>query len=290
VDVALCVMALVWAANMVLLKALLGALSPPALSAIRFSFVVIVAWAVALARGGPLALKRPDVPRVALAAFSGIALYQVLFMEGLSRTTAFASNLLQGMEPLFGLVLVWATGGVVLARQFRGVGVAMAGAVLFFLQDASGGTLFTFGSGDLLNLTSAFCFAVYSLLSGELFRRYPGHVVMAWSMTLGTLPLVLWAAPALARTSWASLSPAAWGALAFSAIGPVFVGYWIWNWAVARRGLAHASLYLFLDIVLTGVLAYLFLGEAMGPLRMTGAGLILAGLHLGRTGEPPHPE
>jgi len=109
-------------------------------------------------------------------------------------------------------------------------------------------------------------------------------------MGLGTVPLWFWAYPAVVSVDWPRLGPTVWGELVFSAVLPVYVGYWIWNWAIARKGLAHASLYIFVDIVVTGVFAYLFLGERFGPARIAGAAVILLGVHLARAGEPPHPE
>lgn len=282
VDAALLLMALFWATNMIVLKSLLQHLSPPALSSLRFALVALVGLAVLAAQGGPFRVARRDWPRLVGSAFLGITLYQVLFMEGLDRTTAFVSNLMQGSEPLFALLLLSLLGRKVQARQWAGVLVAFLGAVLFFLQEARGGLQLALGFGDILNITSAVSFAAYGLLSGDLFERYPGRTVMALSMTVGTLPLVPWAWPDLLATDWAALPRGVWAGMLFSAILPVYVGYWIWNWAVAKKGLAHASLYIFVDIVVTGVLAWLFLGERFSGLRLLGAAIILAGVRLAR--------
>jgi drug/metabolite transporter (DMT)-like permease len=282
VDAALLCMALFWAANMIVLKWLLATLPPPVLSSVRFVLVAAIALSVLATRGGPWKVERRDLPRLALCAFTGVSLYQVLFMEGLFRTTAFVSNLLQGTEPLFALLLLWATGAAVLRRQWAGVLIAFLGAVLFFLQDAGHGLSVAFGRGDLLNLVSALSFAVYGLSSGHLFERYPGRTIMAYTMALGAVPLVLWSWRDLAAFPWAALEPRVTGALLFSAVLPVYVGYWIWNWAITKKGLAHASLYIFVDIILSGVASYLLLGERFGPQRLVGAAIILAGLRLAR--------
>jgi drug/metabolite transporter (DMT)-like permease len=282
VDVALCLMALFWATNMIVLKALLGHLSPPALSGVRFAIVACIGLAVLAARGGPFGIERRDWPRLAVSAFLGITLYQVLFMEGLDRTTAFVSNLMQGTEPLCALVLLSLVGRKVLMRQWAGVLIAFVGAILFFLQEAKGGLQLAFGLGDVLNVTSAMAFAAYGLLNAELFARYPGRTVMALSMSVGVLPLLPWAWYDILATDWSALPWSVWAALLFSALLPVYVGYWIWNWAVARKGLAHASVYIYVDIVLTGVFAWLFLGERFSGIRLLGAAIILAGVRLAR--------
>jgi len=282
VDAALLIMALFWAANMIVLKWLLGTLPPLMLSSVRFGMVALIGLSVLVVSRGPFSVARRDVPRLLLCAITGITLYQLLFMEGLSRTTAFVSNLVQGTEPVWALLLLWLTGASVLRRQWAGVLVAFLGAILFFLQDAGRSFTVAFGRGDLLNLTSAISFAIYGLACKPLFERYPGRTIMALSMSLGAMPLLAWSARDLLAFQWTALTPRVWIALAYSSVLPVYVGYWIWNWAITKKGLAHASLYIFVDIILSGVASHLFLGERFGPLRLVGAAIILAGLRLAR--------
>jgi drug/metabolite transporter (DMT)-like permease len=265
---------------MIVLKWLLGTLPPPVLSSLRFAIVAAVGLLVLAASGGPWRIERRDWGRVLASAFTGITLYQILFMEGLLRTTAFVSNLLQGTEPIIALLLLSLTGATVLVRQWAGVLVAFLGAVLFFLQDGGHGLTLGFGRGEFLNLVSAISFAVYGLVSRPLFERYPGRTVMAVTMTLGAIPLVLWALRDLAAFPWASTRPSILLAVLFSSLLPVYVGYWIWNWAITKKGLAHASLYIYVDIILTGVASYYFLGEQFGWQRLIAAAIIFAGLRL----------
>ncbi len=286
IEAALLVMCAFWALNVVALKLLLKVLPPPALSASRYLIVCAVALGVLAVGGGPWRVARGDVPRLVLSGFLGVAVYQVLFLEGLHRSTAFASNLLQGTEPLFalGLLSVWGRTRVS-PRQWAGVLVALGGAALFFLEPARGQVKLLFGFGDLLNLVGAFVFAVYGLISAPVFARYPGRTAMAVSMIAGTLPLLLWSFPALLAVDWRALGPTTWGGLFLSSVLPLYLGFWIWNWAVARKGLDHASLYIFVDIVMSGVFAWALLGERFGPLRLLGAAVILAGIVLARSGE-----
>jgi drug/metabolite transporter (DMT)-like permease len=73
--------------------------------------------------------------------------------------------------------------------------------------------------------------------------------------------------------------------LLLSALLPLYIGMWIWNWAVARKGLDHASLYIFVDILMSGVFAWVLLKERFGPLRVVGAVVIVGGIALARSGE-----
>ena len=163
--------------------------------------------------------------------------------------------------------------------------MALAGAGLFFVEGTAGEGRLAFGVGDLLNLAGALVFALYGLVSGPLFSRYPGHTAMMVTMVTATIPLAVWAQADLRAVSWTQLGPAVWVALLFSSLLPLYLGMWIWNWAVVRKGLDHASLYIFVDIVLSGFFAYGLLGERFGLRRLIGAAIILTGVYLARSGE-----
>ena len=62
------------------------------------------------------------------------------------------------------------------------------------------------------------------------------------------------------------------------AIFPVYVAYILWNWAIARRGVATATTFSLLVPIASGVLSVLFFGEEFSPAKLIGAGLVLAGL------------
>jgi drug/metabolite transporter (DMT)-like permease len=286
IEAALLAMCAFWAMNVIVLKLLLRVLPPAALSASRYLLVCALALLVVAACRGPWTVSRADLPRFLASGLLGVTIYQILFLEGLHRSTAFATNLLAGMEPLFALVLVSLGGRTrVSGRQWGGVGIAIAGAALFFLEPGRSRVELLFGFGDLLNLVAAFVFALYGLVSAPVFTRYPGRTAMAVSMTAGTLPLAVWSAPALRTVDWHGLAPIVWAALLVSSVLPLYVGFWIWNWAVARKGLDHASLYMFVEIVMSGVFAWIVLGERFGPLRLLGAGVIVLGILLARSGE-----
>ena len=286
IEAALLAMCVFWALNVIVLKLLLRVLPPAALSGGRYLVVCAVALVVLAVGGGPWTVARKDVPRFLASGFLGVTLYQILFLEGLHRSTAFATNLMAGMEPLFALGLLSLYGrSHVSPRQWGGVLLALVGAALFFLDPARGQVQLLFGFGDLLNLTGAFVFALYGLVSAPVFTRYPGRTAMAVSMLAGTVPLVVWSGPTLLTVDWRGLGGPVWMALLVSTILPLYLGFWIWNWAVARKGLDHASLYMFVEIVMSGVFARVLLGERFGPLRLLGAAVILVGVVLARSGE-----
>jgi drug/metabolite transporter (DMT)-like permease len=283
VDAVLLIMVVVWAGNLVVLKNLLGVVPPPAVSTLRFVLIAAVAYAVLAVQGGPWRIERADVARLVASALTGIALYQALLMEGIHRSEAFVANLLQGTEPLFALMLVRLAGTEAVSRkQWVGVAVSFLGTGIFLAEGTPAGSLLVVRPGDVLNLASAVVFALYGLLVKPLFVRYPGRTVMAHLMGVGTLALLAYAAPTIAAMDFALLTPPVAAAMAVSGLCAAYAGFWVWGWAIARRGLAYASPFIYLEVILAGAFAYAFLGERFGPLKIAGAAVILAGLHLAR--------
>ena len=71
--------------------------------------------------------------------------------------------------------------------------------------------------------------------------------------------------------------------IVYLAIFPVYIAYILGNYAIARRGVAKASSFGLLVPIVAGLLSAIFFGEPFGPLKLFGAGLVLAGLIIVRT-------
>ncbi|MGH2615829.1 MAG: DMT family transporter [Thermomicrobiales bacterium] len=269
---------LFWASTFVVAKAAFAVVSPLAFLFARFVVMVAVAFAVLLVmqRGAGRWVERSDWGLFALAGLTGYTLYQLAFILGLSRTSPFSSALLIAMVPLVTLLMLAIMGEPTPFQAWIGIGVALAGVAIFLLdkRGASAGTTL----GDLLSIGAAVVFAVYGIVTRPLVRKYPAETYTAWSVLAGTAPLLLITLPDAVRLDWAALSFPAWLSIVYLAIFPVYIAYILWNFAIARRGVAAASSFGLLVPVVAGMLSAVILGEPFGPLKLLGAGLVLAGL------------
>lgn len=281
-ELALLTVVMLWSSTYVMAKAVFAVVSPLAFLFARFAIMVAVAFAVLLAvqRPGGRGVRREDWPRFAAAGLTGYALYQLFFAVGLSRTSPFSSSLLVAMVPLFTVLILAVLGEPTPLQGWIGLGVALIGVTIFLLdkRGAGSGTLI----GDLLSIGAAISFALYGIVTRPLARRYPAATYTAWSVFAGAVPLLLVALPAALRQDWSALAGGEWATIAYLAIFPVYLAYILWNFAIARRGVAAASSFSLLVPIVAGVLSALFFGEAFGPLKLLGAALVLAGLAIVR--------
>lgn len=272
-----------WASTFILAKDAFDDVSPLAYIFVRFVMISALAFGMLAIRGWRRGwarywrLDRADLPRFALAGLAGYTFYQLGFALGLDRTSPFSSSLLISMVPLFSLAIVTLRGERSPLGAWLGVGVSIAGVVIFLSDQAGGGTWV----GDGLSLMAAVAFAIYGVINRPLVRTYPQETVAAYTTLFGTIPLLFIAGPAALDQRWGGVPPETWLVIVYMAVLPVYVAYMMWNWAIRQRGVTATSWALLVPVV-SGVFSALFFGEEFGPVKALGAALAIAGLALMR--------
>ncbi|HXJ65461.1 MAG TPA: DMT family transporter, partial [Actinomycetota bacterium] len=84
--------------------------------------------------------------------------------------------------------------------------------------------------------------------------------------------------PAAVRQDWGALTATDWLIMVFAIVGPVYLAYALWNWAIHKRGIARTTVYGFAVPVVAAVLAVIFLGETLHPEQIVGGLMVVAGL------------
>ena len=282
-EMAALVVVLLWASTFVLTKNVFDELRPLAFAFVRFAGITLVAFTAlairsrAADRASWWRIERADVPRFIASGVCGYTLYQLGFTLGLAHTSPFSSSLLISMMPLVSLVIVALMG----ERQPLGVwagGVVALAGVAIFLANRSGDSGML---GNALSFGGAVAFALYGVVSRPLVRRYRPETFSAYSTLAGAVPLLLVAAPDALRQDWSRVSEGSWLVIAYMIVLPVYVAYMLWNWAIARRGVAITGWSMLVPII-SGVLAAAFSDEAFGPLKLIGGALAILGLLLMR--------
>lgn len=285
--------AVVWGINFPFLKIGLDQLNPLPFTFLRYLLMLMLAWGVLewQRRRSALQLRvhPADYPRFALAGVLGYSLYILLSIVGVSETTAFSNALMIALAPMFSalLLVAWRMERI-RGVQVVGMLISLAGVMLFLADKARGGVGIQ-TSGDLLSLLAAAFYACYTVAMKPLLRHYPATVVTAYTLSIGAIPVLWLAAPALFTQDWSRVNGAGWSVLLWSSIFPVYVAWTAWSWATARAGVARTNVFLYLVPIVSGAVAFFLLGERFGPLKLVGAALTLSGLVLARRAAAPVP-
>jgi drug/metabolite transporter (DMT)-like permease len=276
VDLGLLSVALMWASTFTVFKVAWRDMDPVAFTAVRFAAMFLFALAVLALSRSRVRPRRRDVPALIASGLTGYFLYQMGFVLGLDRTSALASAILISTHPIFSVIFMW------IARKQKPRAVELAGVLLGFLGVAvfleAWDAFATARPGDLLSLGAAAAFGGYGVINQPLTARYPSRELMAYGLAIGGLLVTVVGIPAIAAQDWSHISARSWVILAYATVGPVYLAYAIWNWAIRHRGIPRTVVYGFLVPILGGAIAVVALHEPLQAAQVVGGVLVLAGL------------
>lgn len=279
--------AIVWGITFVSSKVLLEMFSPLEILIYRFVLGYLVLW---LLRPRTLQVKsRLHELYFALAGLLGVTIYFLMENTALVFAPASVVGVVVSVSPLFtGLVSAF----VFHARRphwpfYIGFVVALVGIGLISFTGAEsvevhGG--FLLGCG--LGVIGAFVWAFYSNITSKLSAaQYDPILITRRIFFWGIVFLVPFAGVSAVwgLSSFQVLNIFTWpaaGHLAFLGVLASAICYITWNQSVAYLGPVKTSAYIYVIPVVTVIVAFFTLGEALTPQIIIGMILVIAGLVL----------
>jgi drug/metabolite transporter (DMT)-like permease len=265
-----------WATNIVLGRSLRFEIGPLTLAALRFA-VGSAIFAALLQRETPEERRLgSDWPLLLAMGIAGVALFAPLQYLGLRYTTAANAALLQALAPLItGLLAAL----LIRERMSRYQILAALVGLLGVLVLISGGSL-TFwrtmesSFGDLIILVAVTLWALYTVISRHVTAKRPVLSTTGLSTFFG-VPFLLAAMVWELQTRAMQFTPGLALAILYVGISPTVIGFLSWNGGVRRLGPSGAMVFYNTLPLYGAMLAYLFLGEAIGCAHLAGGALII---------------
>lgn len=251
VHLALITVSLLFGANYVFTKRILAAVSPSAwvLFRIAGATAVMVPLALLLRRGSAGWPRAKLLLGLLVASLFGVVLNQVLFTEGMARTTPEHSAVINAGIPTWTLLVAVLAGQERLGLR-RVLAIASAlGGVLYLLLGAaptgagSGGTPTL--AGDLLTLANGVSFAIHLVLMRKLGREIDPWLATALMFTAATACIGAWSAPTMTAAQWDAVtsSPTVWFA-AYAILFSTILTYGLNTWALRHTHSSQVALYI----------------------------------------------
>ncbi len=279
----------VWGANFSVQKLAFTVLQPGGFLFARYLIMPLAAALLLCAHHG---LHWPRLPRSEWLALlklglAGHLVHVGLVTHGIHWSTAFSSSLILACGPVFTLLILrWYRLETLSRAQVVGVGVAVAG-VLVFLYDKLLDGRWRASGGDQTLLFAASFFSYYTVAAKPLIERHGGVLVMTYATLLGSAPVVLISLPAGLAVDWTQVPPLIWAATLWAVLVSAFLGWLVWGWANAVRGVARTAPLMYLMPPVAGLVAWWLTGERYTAIKLGGAALTLAGVALAQFGSRP---
>ncbi|HYN83402.1 MAG TPA: DMT family transporter [Gemmatimonadaceae bacterium] len=282
-DALLTLMALIWAVNFSVIKYATAVFSPLAFTGLRVGIAAAVLMAIAFFRRRPWPPRR-DIITLMLLGILGNGLYQIFFVEGLSRTNVGNAVLIVAAAPAF-IAVASRLKGIerVRRRTLYGVALSVGGVALVVFGSARGDHSNATLLGTLLVFVGVFCWTAFTVMLQPLaIKTDPVHL-SALTMTGGVLPLLIASPRALAATKWETVGPAVWASLFYASVISMVVAYLFWYRGLRVLGPTRTAVYSNLQPAIAIIVAWIFLHESPTLWQGVGTGTIMTGIFLTRT-------
>lgn len=276
------VLVVIWGINFSLQKFVFNVVGPGGFLFARYLIMPLCALALLAWRYGRRfpRITRREFWQLARLGVAGHFLHVGMVTYGIHWSTAFSSSLILACGPIFTLLILRFMGVEKLHKaQIGGVAVAFVGVLIFLSDKLLGGNWRATG-GDLFLLVAASFFSWYTVAAKPLIERHGGVVTMAYATLLGSIPVVLFSLPAGLSAPWGEASLAVWAGLVWSVTVSAFLGWLVWGWINAVRGVARTAPLMYLMPPVAGLVAWLFAGEQYTAIKLAGAALTLVGVAL----------
>ena len=273
----------VWGASFVATKIALQYASPTTIVWLRFAMgVIILGLAVGLTRKFSLPQGK-DWGYFALLGFLGITFHQWLQSTGLVTAQATTTGWIIASTPIFMALL-----GLIVLREYlawyqvAGIILAAVGVLLVVTKgDWVAVSVGKFGTpGDFLVLISAPNWAVFSALSRSGLKKHPSTLMMFYVMSFGWFftSILFFFSAGINEVS--SIPWDGWIAIAFLGVCCSGIAYIFWYDALKVLPVAQTGAFLYLEPIITVIVAALVLRENILLASLVGGIIILIGVWL----------
>ncbi|MFN0191612.1 MAG: DMT family transporter [Aestuariivirga sp.] len=267
-----------WGIATVLIKSLLLTIPPVPLLLIQLLASSIFLWIACLSLGKSLPSGKTLAAAIALGVLNPGISY-TFSMLGLERISASVSSLLWATEPFLILGLAWLVlKEPITPRVLAVIACGFAGVLLVSELFAGQGTDGSDPIGIFFLFLAALMCAVYTVYSRKIGDAVDPLALVTIQQTAGCV----WAALLFATTTRANVSqtlttvpPAELGIAVLTGLMYYAAAYWLYLAALNRVSAALAGGSFNIIPIVTIAVAFVFLGERLTGLQLTGAALII---------------
>jgi drug/metabolite transporter (DMT)-like permease len=272
---------LLWSVNMVIASGIKGHIPPVGLAFWRWTIACIVL--------APFALKsaienwtiiKKNIRYLMLTAVLGITIFNTLIYFAGKTTSAVNLSLIAISIPLFIVVLSRIIFKEIVSNlKIVGIATIITGVLVLITKGSLQALLhINFTIGDLLMLVACFFFAYYTILVRQKPKELTPKVFLFSVFVLGVIflfPFYLWEHLFYKKVIFDTTTILTTG---YVGIFASLVSYYLWNEAIRLIGTSKTALIYYLIPVFSGILAYIFLGQAIVITQIISMGIIITGL------------
>ncbi|WP_366923578.1 DMT family transporter [Metallumcola ferriviriculae] len=269
-----------WGSSFAVAKYAMNQLTPISLATLRFLLASVFFMPLLASGGRWKQVDAKDVPKMVGLAFLGITSYFWVQYAGVSRTTATNASLLITTAPVFVTIL-----SAVIYREkitlkvFLGIAIAFSGSTLIITGGKSLSLLnhqYLIGNG--LMVFNAFCWALFTIAGKQLMKKYDPVLLTGYITIVGTALFIPLAVRDGLPGQLSGIGVDGWAAIVFLGVFCSVGGYLGWNYALSKLSTSTTAVFLYIQPLITALMAALLLNERITFIIILGGILIVYGV------------
>jgi len=272
-----------WGASFVATKIALRDVSPLTVITLRFGLGMVVLACIVAARRQFALPRKSDLGWLIFLGLNGVTVHQLLQANGLVTTSATNSGWIVALTPVFSALLAW----LILREPFGrlkvlGLALATCGAFLVISRGQLSRGLLNIPAtpGDFLMLVSSPNWASFTVLSKRIVSRMSPALMVTYVMAFGWLAILPLFLGARGWLELPRLTAAGWGGLLFLGVLCSGAAYVFWYDALDAAGASQVAAFLYIEPIVTVIVASALIGEKATWATWIGGAVILIGVWL----------
>ena len=250
---------LLYGANYVIAKGVMPKyVGPNGFILMRVIGAVALFWMIFLFRFQKVAKK--DLITLAFCGLFGVGLNQLLFFNGLMRTSPLNASIIMTMTPIIVFIL-----SIIFLKEkstrtkIIGILLGTGGSIMLTMLSKQVGSEAS-SLGDLFILLNAVSYSIYLVLVKPLMVKYSPLTVISWVFAFGLVYVLIWpfSTSELSIVEWSTMPTDIPWRIIFVVVGVTFLPYLLTVVAMKNVSPSVASSYIYFQPVLTGLFIYIF--------------------------------
>lgn len=264
-------------------------LEPLQIIFLRISGALLLIWLLELftPASKKTRIQKKDISRLALAAFLGISLNQILFFIGLNKTTPVDAAIINSTNPMMVILLSY----LFLKQPLKvvkliGIILGALGAILLIIS----GDNFNFGNsntlGNIYIVINTLCWSLYLVIVKPLTSKYHPYVLMRWVFLFGLLFALPFTLKPVLLIKTINFTISTWFSATYVIIGTTFLAYLFILFGLRRLSTPVVAFYTYLQPVIVAIIGILLFQEVLSLIKVLATGLIFMGIYLVNKNKP----
>lgn len=271
---------LFWGASFIATKYLLDELTQETIISMRLILAILFLLMIALFQKRDFSINLNSHSYILLLAI--IAVFHLwIQVTGLKFTTASNTGWIIGTAPIFMALLgLFFFKEKLNALKVTGIIIATFGLLLLVGNGNPTNIDLIKNKGDLLVLSSAFTWGIYSMVNKKISLNYSPVMTILYLFIMMAIIIIPFTINNTAVNSVINLSGVGWISILFLGLLCSGVSYVIWAYALREMESAKVGAYLYFEPFVTVIAAWIFLNEDITLFMILSGLIITAGVYL----------